>query len=52
MHPLAHTGHTLVDLSIFLAPVAVALAWLGFAGLRDRRRRRDQGEGRPGAPRD
>jgi hypothetical protein len=51
MPPLAHTGHTLVDLSIFLAPLAVALAWLGFAGLRDRRRRREQEESRPGATR-
>jgi hypothetical protein len=49
--PLAHTGHTLVDLSIFLAPVALVLAWLGFAELRDRRRRREKGGGKPGASR-
>ena len=45
--PLAHTGHALVDLAIYLAPVAIALTWLGISNLRERRRR-DRGAGPDG----
>jgi hypothetical protein len=38
MPPLAHTGHALVDLAVYLGPVALALAWLGLSNRRARRR--------------
>ncbi|MBX5468371.1 MAG: hypothetical protein IRZ21_00550 [Thermoleophilaceae bacterium] len=37
MLPLAHAGHVLVDLPIFLGPVAVLAAWLAFMRRRDAR---------------
>jgi hypothetical protein len=39
---VAHAGHTLVDLSIFLGPVAVVLGWIAISGHRERRRRRER----------
>ncbi len=35
--PLGHTGHVLLDLAIYLAPVGVVLIWLGVSNLRRRR---------------
>jgi hypothetical protein len=35
--PLAHSGHVLVDISIFLGPLLVAAIWLAIAARRDRR---------------
>jgi hypothetical protein len=37
--PLAHAGHVLVDLPIFLGPVAVLSLWVLLSSRRDRRRR-------------
>jgi hypothetical protein len=35
--PLAHTGHLLVDLSVFLGPLLIVAIWLTIAARRDRR---------------
>ena len=35
--PIAHFGHVLVDLPIFLGPVIVLVAWLKIANWRDKR---------------
>ena len=35
--PLAHTGHVLVDLGMFL-PVLVLVVWFAIISIRDRRR--------------
>jgi hypothetical protein len=36
--PLAHAGHVLIDLPIFLGPVLVLTAWVVWQTRRDRRR--------------
>jgi hypothetical protein len=41
----AHTGHTLVDLAVFLGPVAVITAWLLVERARARRARSRDGGG-------
>ena len=38
VHPvLAHAGHVLIDLPIFLGPVIVIVMWLKIANWRDKR---------------
>ncbi len=37
--PFAHLGHVLIDLPIFLGPVAALIAWLLVVSHRDRHRR-------------
>jgi hypothetical protein len=37
---LAHTGHVLIDLSVFLGPVLMVFIWLTVANWRDRRKGR------------
>lgn len=37
MLPLAHAGHVLMDLPIFLGPVAMLTLWLGWMKRRDSR---------------
>lgn len=34
----AHLGHVLIDLPIFMGPVAAVVAWIGIQMRRDRRR--------------
>lgn len=34
---LAHAGHVLIDLSVFLGPVIAIAMWFGIASWRDRR---------------
>jgi hypothetical protein len=36
--PLAHAGHVLIDLPIFLGPVLVLTLWIVWQTRRDRRR--------------
>ena len=36
--PLAHLGHVLIDLPIFMGPVAALVTWLLIVTRRDRRR--------------
>jgi hypothetical protein len=43
---LAHAGHALVDLPVFLGPVLVIIAWLKVANLRDKRRAAKKAESR------
>jgi hypothetical protein len=45
----AHTGHVLIDLGIFLGPVAGIAGWVYLADWREKRRK--QGEGRERPPR-
>jgi hypothetical protein len=44
---LAHTGHALVDLVIFVGPVVLLLGWVYIANRREARR----GQGAPDEPR-
>jgi hypothetical protein len=37
--PFAHFGHVLIDLPIFLGPVAVIAGWMILTVRRDRRRK-------------
>jgi hypothetical protein len=36
--PLAHLGHVLIDLPVFMGPVAALVTWLLIVTRRDRRR--------------
>ena len=40
--PIAHTGHVLIDLGIFLGPMAVIAGWLKLSDRRQARRERDE----------
>ena len=39
--PLAHTGHVLIDLSVFMGPVLMVAIWLTIASWRDRHKDRN-----------
>jgi hypothetical protein len=39
--PLAHAGHVLVELPIYLGPVLLLIAWFKFAEWRHRRKERE-----------
>lgn len=39
--PLAHVGHVLIDLPVFLGPVLVVCAWIAWVTHKDRRRERE-----------
>lgn len=43
--PLAHSGHLLIDLSVFLGPLLMVAIWLTIAGWRDRRKERSERAG-------
>ena len=43
--PLAHLGHVLIDLPVFMGPVVALVTWLLIVTRRDRRR---EGSERPG----
>ena len=36
--PLAHAGHLLIDLPVFMGPIMILVGWLLFVILRERRR--------------
>ena len=41
--PIAHTGHVLIDLAIFLGPMALLAGWLKLSDRRQARRERNDG---------
>jgi hypothetical protein len=52
--PLAHVGHVLVELPVFLGPVLVVCGWIAWVTHRDRRHEREEaaagGEGAAADP--
>jgi hypothetical protein len=40
--PIAHSGHVLVDLGIFLGPMALLAGWLKLSDRRQAKRERDE----------
>lgn len=45
--PVAHFGHVLIDLPVFMGPVVLLTLWLVISS---RRGRRARGDGRRGSP--
>lgn len=45
--PLAHAGHVVVDLAVYLGPVLGVAAWLTLSAWRERRGAREETKARP-----